>query len=76
MSGETTTRWARSSSGADIPAEYAAQVHEYREKLIEALAEVDEELHGEVPRGQEASTPEELRAAVRAGTLAMKHRSR
>jgi elongation factor G len=55
-----------------VPAEYAAQVREYREHLVEALAEIDERLM-ERYLEDEKLTPEELRAAVRAGTLAMKH---
>jgi elongation factor G len=55
-----------------IPAEYAAQVREYREHLVEALADVDESL---MERYLEDARipPEDLRAAVRASTLAMKH---
>jgi elongation factor G len=55
-----------------IPEEYAAQVREYREHLVEALADVDESL---MERYLEDARipPEDLRAAVRASTLAMKH---
>ena len=55
-----------------IPAEYAAQVREYREHLVEALSDVDESL---MERYLEDARipPEDLRAAVRASTLAMKH---
>ena len=55
----------------EIPVEYAGQVREYREKMVEALAEVDEALM-ERYLGDEKISPEEIRAAVRAGTIAMK----
>src|SRR3990167_875971 len=54
-----------------VPADMAALVAEYREKMIEALAEVDEHLM-EKYVGSEAISPEELRAAVRKGTIAMR----
>jgi elongation factor G len=54
-----------------VAAEDAAQVKEYRERMIEALAEVDESLM-EKYLGDEKITAEEIRAALRAGTLAMK----
>jgi len=55
----------------DIPAEFKAQADEYREKMIEGLAEVDDHLM-EKYLGGEKVTPEEIRAAVRAGTISMK----
>ncbi len=55
-----------------IPADYAQQVREYREHLVEALADVDESLMERYLEDAKI-TPEELRAAVRASTLAMKH---
>ncbi len=58
-------------SRQEIPAEYTAQVREYREKMIEALAEVDETLM-EKYLGDEKISPDEIRAAIRAGTIAMK----
>jgi len=54
-----------------IPDEYAEQVREYREQMVEALAEVDEGLM-ERYLADEKLSREELRAALRAGTLAMK----
>ena len=44
---------------------------EYREKMIEGLAEVDDHLMEKYLGGEKIS-PEEIRAAVRAGTIAMK----
>ena len=55
----------------DIPAECKAQADEYREKMIEGLAEVDDHLM-EKYLGGEKVTPEEIRAAIRAGTISMK----
>jgi len=55
----------------DIPADMVDQVKEYREKMIEGLAEVDEHLMEKYVHG-EAITPAELMAAVRKGTISMK----
>ena len=55
----------------EIPAEYRDLAAEYREKMIEALAEVDEGLM-EKYLGNEKINPEEIRAALREGTVAMK----
>ena len=55
----------------EIPADMRDLVKEYREKMIEGLAEVDEHLM-EKYVGGETITPEELKAAVRKGTIAMK----
>ncbi len=55
----------------EIPAELAEQVREYREKMIEALAEVDEHLLEKYV----ASTPiaaQEIKAAVRKGAIGMR----
>ncbi|PYM60024.1 MAG: elongation factor G [Candidatus Rokuibacteriota bacterium] len=54
-----------------VPAEYAEQVHEYRDQMVEALAEVDEALM-ERYLADEKPGPAEVRGALRAGTLAMK----
>src|SRR5215468_596665 len=55
----------------EIPVEVLPQVKEYREKMIEALAEVDEHLM-EKYLGEEKISPEEIKAAVRAGTISMR----
>ncbi|WP_291430434.1 elongation factor G [Deinococcus sp.] len=52
----------------DIPAEYAAKVVEIRAQLIEAAAEVDEDLMMKYLEGEEP-TVEELVAAIRKGTI-------
>ncbi|MBT2689917.1 elongation factor G [Bacillus sp. ISL-47] len=52
----------------EIPEEYMEQAEEYREKLIEAVAELDEELMEKYLGGEEI-TNEELKAAIRQGTV-------
>jgi elongation factor G len=54
-----------------IPADLRDQVKEYREKMLEGLAEVDDHLL-EKYLGGEAISVDEIKAAVRAGTIAMK----
>src|SRR3989441_1162948 len=53
-----------------IPADMAEQVKEYREKMIEGLAEVDDHLMETYVHGEPTSV-EELKAAARKGTIAM-----
>jgi len=52
----------------EIPEEYKAQAEEYHEKLLEAVAELDEELMEKYLGGEEI-TKEELKAAIRKGTV-------
>ena len=52
----------------DIPAEYLEQAEEYREKLVEAVAETDEELTMKYLEGEEI-TNDELKAAIRKATI-------
>ncbi|HFI0008009.1 TPA: elongation factor G [Streptococcus suis] len=52
----------------DIPAEYLEQAEEYRERLVEAVAETDEELMMKYLEGEEI-TNEELKAAIRKATI-------
>ena len=52
----------------DIPAEYVDQANEYREKLVEAVAETDEELMMKYLEGEEI-TEAELKAAIRKATI-------
>ena len=51
----------------EIPEEYKAQAEEYREKLVEAVAELDEELMEKYLGGEEL-TVAEIKAAIRKGT--------
>ena len=55
----------------EIPADLRDHVKEYREKMIEALAEVDEHLMEKYVHSEPIS-PEQLKAAVRKGTIALK----
>jgi elongation factor G len=77
--GETALAWPE-AAGEDlgqtfervaIPAAEAGAVREYRERMVEALSEVDESLM-EKYLGDEKITAEEIQAALRAGTLSMK----
>ena len=52
----------------DIPADYVDQANEYREKLIEAVAETDEDLMMKYLEGEEI-TNEELKAGIRKATI-------
>ncbi|HFH9946613.1 TPA: elongation factor G [Streptococcus suis] len=52
----------------EIPAEYLDQAQEYREKLVEAVAETDEELMMKYLEGEEI-TNEELKAGIRKATI-------
>ncbi|WP_139995841.1 elongation factor G [Kurthia sp. Dielmo] len=54
----------------EIPAEYKEQADEYREKLVEAVAELDEDLMEKYFAGEEI-TKEELKAAIRKATLSV-----
>jgi len=53
----------------EIPAEYKEQAEEYREKLIEACAEADDDLMEKYLGGEEV-TEEEIRRAIRKATIA------
>ena len=55
-------------TGEPIPESHKAQAEEYREKLIEAIAEVDEEIMEKYFAGEEI-TKEELKAAIRKATI-------
>ena len=52
----------------DIPADMLEMAEEYREKLVEAVAETDEELMMKYLEGEEI-TNEELKAAIRKATI-------
>ncbi|KYP79700.1 elongation factor G [Ferroacidibacillus organovorans] len=57
------------SESRDIPEEYQAQVEEYRTLLLEACAEVENELMEKYLEGEEL-TVEEIKRALRKGTIA------
>ena len=55
----------------DIPAEMRDKAEEYHEKMLEQLAEVDDNLMEKYLNGQEISE-EEIKAAIRKGTVELK----
>ena len=55
----------------DVPAEYEEQAQQYRDELIEKAVEYDEDLMMKYLEGEEI-TEEELKSAIRKGTLAVK----
>jgi elongation factor G len=57
------------SDVTEIPEALRAQAEEYREKLVEAVAELDDVLTEKYLEGK-ALTEDEIRAALRAGTIA------
>ncbi len=54
---------------AEIPAELMGKASEYREKLVEAVAEFDEDLTMKYLEGEEITIPE-IKAALRKATIA------
>ena len=54
----------------DIPAELAEQAHEYHHQLIDAIAEFDDELTETYLTDESLVTPEMIRRALRAATIA------
>ncbi|MDW0116745.1 elongation factor G [Sporosarcina thermotolerans] len=58
------------TSVEEIPEEYRAQAEEYREKLIEAVVDFDEELMEKYLGGEEL-TVQEIKTAIRKATLAV-----
>ena len=54
----------------EIPAEYQEQAEEWREKLVEAVADTDEDLMMKFLEGEEI-TEEELKTGIRNATLAV-----
>jgi len=56
----------------EIPAELQEQAQEYHHQLIDSIAEFDDELTETYLMDEESVTPEMIRRALRAGTLANK----
>ncbi|MEM7791387.1 MAG: elongation factor G [Verrucomicrobiota bacterium] len=54
----------------EIPEEYAEQAQEYRESLIEALADFDDELANKYLEGEELSA-DDIRRAIRTATISL-----
>jgi len=68
--------WEEESLGAKfriepIPEEFAAQAQEYREKMLESVADCDESIMEKFLEGKEISESE-IRKAIRTGGLALK----
>ncbi|GMT48349.1 MAG: elongation factor G [bacterium] len=55
----------------EIPEDYRAQADEYRDKMIEALSDIDEVIMEKYLNGEDVSE-EEIRRALRKGTLELK----
>ena len=55
----------------DIPVELMPQAKEYREKMIEALSDVDERMMEKFLNGEEIAV-DEIKSAIRKGTVEMK----
>ncbi|MBX3738429.1 MAG: elongation factor G [Candidatus Didemnitutus sp.] len=68
---DTTDQLGMNPVTSPIPAEYAAQAKEYREKLIEAVSDFDDVIANKYLEGQEITT-EEFILAVRKATVSMK----
>ena len=69
--------WPNESMGADytveeIPAELQAEADEWREKLLESVADFDDALMEKFFDDPSTITEEEIKVAIRKGTLAMK----
>jgi elongation factor G len=54
----------------DIPAELSEQAHEYRHQLVDAISNFDDEVLGAYLEDENSVTPEMIRRAVRAATIA------
>jgi elongation factor G len=68
--------WHDETMGADysveeIPADLLGEAQEWRDKMLETLAEIDDALMGKYFDNPSAITEEEIRAALRKGTLSM-----
>jgi elongation factor G len=68
--------WHDESMGADysieeIPADLLSEAQEWRDKMLETLAEIDDVLMEKYFEDPSAITEEEIRAALRKGTLSM-----
>lgn len=65
------TKFGAEYHAGEIPADLVETANEWREKLIEAVANIDDEIAMKYLEGEEI-TPQEIRAALRKGTLALK----
>ncbi|HLA05128.1 MAG TPA: elongation factor G [Syntrophales bacterium] len=74
--GQKLITWDESSRGlslqySDVPRDFFSQVNEHREKMVETLAEVDDDLAEKYLRGLDLSDGE-IKASIRQATLSLK----
>ncbi|MEA1935717.1 MAG: elongation factor G [Thermodesulfobacteriota bacterium] len=74
--GQKTITWNDGTTGlsfelSDIPSDFLPQVEEYREKLIETIAEVDDDIAEKYLEGKDISE-EEIINAIRRATISLK----
>ena len=68
--GDDQSKMGQEFEVVDIPEDLVDTANEYREKLIEAISEVDDELMEKFMEG-EALTEDEIRRGIKAATLAI-----
>jgi len=68
---DEATKWGAEYHSVDIPADLVDSANEWREKLLDAVASIDDDIAMKYLEGEEV-TPQELRAALRKGTLELK----
>jgi elongation factor G len=68
---DEATKWGAEYHSVDIPADLVDSANEWREKLLDAVASIDDDIAMKYLEGEEIS-PAELRAALRKGTLELK----
>ncbi|MDO8722906.1 MAG: elongation factor G, partial [Syntrophales bacterium] len=74
--GRKLITWDESSRGvsyqySDVPRDFFSQANEHREKMVETLAEVDDDLAEKYLRGMDISDGE-IKASIRQATLSLK----
>lgn len=68
---DEATKWGAEYHSVDIPADLVDSANEWREKLLDAVASIDDDIAMKYLEGEEISAAE-LRAALRKGTLELK----
>lgn len=68
---DEATKWGAEYHALEIPADLVDSANEWREKLLDAVASIDDDIAMKYLEGEEV-TPQELRAALRKGTLELK----
>jgi elongation factor G len=67
---DEATKWGAEYHSVEIPADLVDSANEWREKLLDAVASIDDDIAMKYLEGEEI-TPQELRVAIRKGTLAL-----